>query len=184
MTLHRVLLADKTDQTVRLSGHPARAAQVSSAPTLYCLPLHRKHLAPQRLKMVSTNAVLAVLAARKTGVSAVPVSKEIHLPRITRTPKHPTSTHGFYQCSAPPAPGEVHPHNQQYYEFQWRVLNLCAEFYGAAEELVVSSTWRLRLEVVLTLCFHLESYAFTGDCPVLSNGTGCQSRPPDDARRG
>jgi hypothetical protein len=27
--------------------------------------------------------------------------------------------------------------NQQYYEFQWRVLNLCAEFYGAAEELVV-----------------------------------------------
>jgi hypothetical protein len=28
--------------------------------------------------------------------------------------------------------------NQQYYEFQWRVLNLCAEFYGAAEELVVS----------------------------------------------
>jgi len=45
---------------------------------------------------------------------------------------------GFYQYSSPPAPGEVHPHNQQYYEFQWRVLNLCAEFYGAAEELVVS----------------------------------------------
>lgn len=53
--------------------------------------------------------------------------------------KHPPTTHGFYQYSAPPAPGEVHPHNQQYYEFQWRVLNLCAEFYGAAEELIVSS---------------------------------------------
>ena len=51
--------------------------------------------------------------------------------------KQPT-THAFHQYSAPPAPGEVHPHNQQYYEFQWRVLNLCAEFYGAAEELIVS----------------------------------------------
>ncbi|KAF5379804.1 hypothetical protein D9615_005683 [Tricholomella constricta] len=30
----------------------------------------------------------------------------------------------------------VNANNQQYYEFQWRVLNLCAEFYGAAEELV------------------------------------------------
>lgn len=57
----------------------------------------------------------------------------------TAVAKHPTATHGFYQYSAPPAPGEVHPHNQQYYEFQWRVLNLCAEFYGAAEELIVSS---------------------------------------------
>lgn len=52
--------------------------------------------------------------------------------------KQPSASHGFYQYSAPPAPGEVHPHNQQYYEFQWRVLNLCAEFYGAAEELIVS----------------------------------------------
>lgn len=58
----------------------------------------------------------------------------------TTAAKRPTTTHGFYQYSAPPAPGEVHPHNQQYYEFQWRVLNLCAEFYGAAEELIVSST--------------------------------------------
>ncbi|KAI0040095.1 hypothetical protein FA95DRAFT_1577176 [Auriscalpium vulgare] len=37
--------------------------------------------------------------------------------------------------SAPQLPG-VTPQNQQYYEFQWRVLNLCSEFYGAAEELV------------------------------------------------
>ncbi|KAI0067185.1 hypothetical protein BV25DRAFT_1987639 [Artomyces pyxidatus] len=36
---------------------------------------------------------------------------------------------------APPLSG-VTPQNQQYYEFQWRVLNLCSEFYGAAEELV------------------------------------------------
>lgn len=38
----------------------------------------------------------------------------------------------------------------------------------------------------LVLIFHLraESYAFTGDCPVLSDGTSCQSRPPDYAWRG
>lgn len=47
----------------------------------------------------------------------------------------------FYQPAAgvaPPQHPDVNAHNQQYYEFQWRVLNLCAEFYGAAEELVVS----------------------------------------------
>jgi hypothetical protein len=44
--------------------------------------------------------------------------------------------------TAPPPHPDVNAQNQQYYEFQWRVLNLCAEFYGAAEELVVSP-WRL-----------------------------------------
>ncbi|KAJ8692453.1 hypothetical protein PTI98_009763 [Pleurotus ostreatus] len=39
-------------------------------------------------------------------------------------------------ATAPPQLPEVNAQNQQYYEFQWRVLNLCAEFYGAAEELV------------------------------------------------
>jgi hypothetical protein len=39
--------------------------------------------------------------------------------------------------SGPPTHPNITPQNQQYYEFQWRVLNLCAEFYGAAEELVV-----------------------------------------------
>jgi hypothetical protein len=53
-------------------------------------------------------------------------------------PKASPPQHGFYQYTASPTPGEIQPHNQQYYEFQWRVLNLCAEFYGAAEELVVS----------------------------------------------
>ncbi|ESK95862.1 hypothetical protein Moror_12360 [Moniliophthora roreri MCA 2997] len=40
------------------------------------------------------------------------------------------------QQQNPPQLPEVNASNQQYYEFQWRVLNLCAEFYGAAEELV------------------------------------------------
>lgn len=51
---------------------------------------------------------------------------------------------GFYyqgqlqSAAGPPHLSDINPQNQQYYEFQWRVLNLCAEFYGAAEELVVS----------------------------------------------
>lgn len=40
--------------------------------------------------------------------------------------------------TGPPHLSDINPQNQQYHEFQWRVLNLCAEFYGAAEELVVS----------------------------------------------
>ncbi|KAI0035364.1 hypothetical protein K488DRAFT_83070 [Vararia minispora EC-137] len=48
-----------------------------------------------------------------------------------------TSTAKFAPApnTAPQIAG-VTPQNQQYYEFQWRVLNLCSEFYGAAEELV------------------------------------------------
>lgn len=45
-------------------------------------------------------------------------------------PSYPIS-----QGGAPILPG-VTAQNQQYYEFQWRVLNLCSEFYGAAEELI------------------------------------------------
>lgn len=53
-----------------------------------------------------------------------------------RDSQQPPSKPVSYQSSA--APPTVDPQNQQYYEFQWRVLNLCAEFYSAAEELVVS----------------------------------------------
>ena len=56
--------------------------------------------------------------------------------------------------------------NQQYYEFQWRVLNLCAEFYGAAEELVVSCLFALvdnllttsqkgTAPLVVAQCYHM-----------------------------
>jgi len=42
--------------------------------------------------------------------------------------------------AALPSHPNITPQNQPYYEFQWRMLNLCAEFYGAAEELVASAT--------------------------------------------
>ncbi|KAL4072539.1 hypothetical protein V8B97DRAFT_1844827, partial [Scleroderma yunnanense] len=74
-----------------------------------------------------------------------------------------TSQHGFYQYSTPPAPGEVHPHNQQYYEFQWRVLNLCAEFYGAAEELVKATP-----SVVITQCYQMDPTVKVDPLTMLS----------------
>lgn len=58
-----------------------------------------------------------------------------HVPKppvpLPHTPLNSSAT----TATAPRHP-DVNTHNQQYYEFQWRVLNLCAEFYTAAEELV------------------------------------------------
>ena len=60
-----------------------------------------------------------------------------------RKPRVGSSRHEglYYQGQpsvGPPHLSDINPQNHQYFEFQWRVLNLCAEFYGAAEELVVS----------------------------------------------
>lgn len=63
--------------------------------------------------------------------------------------------------------------NQQYYEFQWRVLNLCSEFYGAAEELIVCESSLKSLLCVLTP--HLEgntSRHYTADIPTWPRGQG------------
>ncbi|VDB94285.1 unnamed protein product [Peniophora sp. CBMAI 1063] len=51
-------------------------------------------------------------------------------PTATKQPPFATPS-----TAAPSIPG-MPAQNQQYYEFQWRVLNLCSEFYGAAEELI------------------------------------------------
>ncbi|KAJ7510473.1 hypothetical protein B0H11DRAFT_2269837 [Mycena galericulata] len=55
---------------------------------------------------------------------------------IAAKPDVPVVAYPTGTGTAPPQLPEVNSQNQQYYEFQWRVLNLCAEFYGAAEELV------------------------------------------------
>lgn len=57
--------------------------------------------------------------------------------------------------------------NQQFYEFQWRALNLCSEFYNAAEELIVSllagnalnrlshaSVQKAAPPIVIAQCYH------------------------------
>ncbi|KAF7327778.1 hypothetical protein MKEN_00357600 [Mycena kentingensis (nom. inval.)] len=51
---------------------------------------------------------------------------------------------------APPSFPEVTAQNQEYYHFQWRVLNLCAEFYGAADELVKSTP-----PLVIAQCYQM-----------------------------
>jgi hypothetical protein len=84
---------------------------------------------------------------------------------------------------APPGPQppptsaypEVNAHNKQYYDFQWRVLNLCSEFYLAAEQLLVSRrsciskhNSRLRFS---------ERGVTAGHRSVLYHGSHPRSRP-------
>nr|GAT55267.1 predicted protein [Mycena chlorophos] len=52
--------------------------------------------------------------------------------------------------TAIPSAHQVNAQNQQYYEFQWRMLNLCHEFYGAAEELVKSAP-----PLVIAQCYQM-----------------------------
>ncbi|TFK46130.1 hypothetical protein OE88DRAFT_1668316 [Heliocybe sulcata] len=73
-------------------------------------------------------------------------------------PLHPTGP-----GSAPPLHPSVNEHNQQYYEFQWRVLNLCAEFYGAAEELVSKTP-----ALVLAQCYGLGTTSPVDPLAILT----------------
>lgn len=75
--------------------------------------------------------------------------------------------------TVPPHHPDVNTHNQQYYEFQWRVLNLCAEFYGAAEELVASPPV---FHLFTRLNRSTEKNTATSNSSMLSDGTECQGR--------
>lgn len=68
------------------------------------------------------------------------------------TTKPPTNTQhpGFYQYPPAPASGGAVSQNQQFYEFQWRALNLCSEFYNAAEELVKAAS-----PMVIAQCYQM-----------------------------
>ncbi|KAF8150656.1 hypothetical protein B0H34DRAFT_147652 [Crassisporium funariophilum] len=71
---------------------------------------------------------------------------------------------GASPSSAPPQQANMNPQNQQYYEFQWRVLNLCAEFYGAAEELVKATT-----PLVVAQCYHMGPGAKVDPLTMLAD---------------
>lgn len=81
----------------------------------------------------------------------------------SRTSPPASANTGFHQYQTPATPGEIHPHNQQYYEFQWRVLNLCAEFYGAAEELVKATP-----PLVIAQCYQMGSTVKVDPLTMLS----------------
>ncbi|KAK7461954.1 hypothetical protein VKT23_008387 [Stygiomarasmius scandens] len=65
----------------------------------------------------------------------------------SHAPLHSTATGSG---TTPPQLSEVNAQNQAYYEFQWRVLSLCAEFYGAAEQLVKATS-----PLVIAQCYQM-----------------------------
>ncbi|KAJ2926832.1 hypothetical protein H1R20_g10276, partial [Candolleomyces eurysporus] len=69
-----------------------------------------------------------------------------------RKPRAPRDTNSSAPAgvTGPPPHPDINSQNQQYYEFQWRILNLCAEFYGAAEELVKTTN-----PLVIAQCYHM-----------------------------
>ncbi|KAI0690621.1 hypothetical protein BC835DRAFT_1417656 [Cytidiella melzeri] len=88
---------------------------------------------------------------------------------------------GFYQY--PPAPGAA-TQNQQFYEFQWRALNLCSEFYNAAEELIKAAP-----PMVIAQCYHsgpatkVDPLAMIADAKrvcdtLLANPSQLAGQPP------
>ncbi|KAE9401533.1 hypothetical protein BT96DRAFT_1018183 [Gymnopus androsaceus JB14] len=85
----------------------------------------------------------------KTRRNRVADTQAPQAPPKPSVPSHPP-LHPTGQGTNPPQLPEVNTQNQQYYEFQWRVLNLCAEFYGAAEELVKATP-----ALVIAQCYHM-----------------------------
>ncbi|KDR79008.1 hypothetical protein GALMADRAFT_154888 [Galerina marginata CBS 339.88] len=86
--------------------------------------------------------------------------------------------------SVPPQHPNIGLQNQQYYEFQWRVLNLCAEFYGAAEELVKQTA-----PLVVAQCYQMgpgvkiDPLVMLGDAKrvcdtLLANPSQLVTNPP------
>jgi hypothetical protein len=69
---------------------------------------------------------------------------------------------------------EVNEHNERYYEFQWRILNLCSEFYAAADEILVGTGLPCATMGPHTLDFQnntsplalAQSYAMGPDTPI------------------
>ncbi|KAJ6608694.1 hypothetical protein B0H10DRAFT_2067042 [Mycena sp. CBHHK59/15] len=108
-------------------------------------------------------------------------------PLPTAAPTAPKPVSASYpkgSGTAPPQLPDVNSQNQQYYEFQWRVLNLCAEFYGAAEELVKGTP-----PLVVAQCYQMgpgskvDPLSMLGDAKricdtLLANPTQLISTPP------
>ncbi|KAF7796000.1 hypothetical protein EIP86_007169 [Pleurotus ostreatoroseus] len=86
---------------------------------------------------------------RKPGRPRGSRNRKPRAPPSTSTKAPSNSQHpGFYQYPPPPA-GTTAP-NQAFYEFQWRALNLCSEFYNAAEELIKAAS-----PIVISQCYQL-----------------------------
>jgi hypothetical protein len=80
-------------------------------------------------------------AKRKGGRSKGTRTKKARLdeheePPLTFSAFRQSTPHIDFPASLYP---EVNAHNKAYYEFQWKVLSLCSEFYAAADQILVRS---------------------------------------------
>lgn len=97
-----------------------------------------------------------------------------------RESQPPTKPSPYPTANGSPQSAEVNPQNQQYYEFQWRVLQLCGEFYSAAEELVVSGLILRRNRIQTS---RLERSESPCHCPMLPFWPREQGRPSRHVER-
>lgn len=81
------------------------------------------------------------------------------IPMQPHPPPHPTLPPAPAPVSAPapaPVPPSTETASPQFYDFQWRVLHLCSEFYKAADELIVSDV--LAILIVLSMLASLHVF--------------------------
>ncbi|KAK0204532.1 hypothetical protein DFS33DRAFT_1486791 [Desarmillaria ectypa] len=120
------------------SGTPSPAMKTASAPTQQQdEPIIHQYEPEQKRRPGRPRG-----SKNRRNRSSQPPSKPVI--QYSHPPLHPTGP-----GTAPPQHPDVNAQNQQYYEFQWRVLNLCAEFYNAAEELVKGAN-----PLVVAQCYH------------------------------
>ncbi|KAL1746091.1 hypothetical protein HDZ31DRAFT_35009 [Schizophyllum fasciatum] len=163
-------------QEISHALHPVGASSAAYPPNMYhrpMSPVHRDeeeeedegmvedhlqhkeidhHASGPSSPPIATAAPHQTYAPPEATQPEAPVKRRPGRPRGSKTKKK-TQPEGTAAPTPAPAPAplpEVNAQNQQYYEFQWRVLNLCAEFYGAAEELLKATP-----PLVLAQCYQM-----------------------------
>ncbi|CAK5276134.1 unnamed protein product [Mycena citricolor] len=130
--------------------HPATTSTTASSSSPG--PVHLPPQPADDSSMVATTDAPSVASVAE----GTPVSHDassVTEPPAKRRPGRPKGSRvkkDSAKAVATPSLPEVNAQNQQYYEFQWRMLNLCAEFYGAAEELVKSTP-----PLVIAQCYQM-----------------------------
>jgi hypothetical protein len=101
-------------------------------------------------------------------------------------PQYPGFKHAPPGPQPPPTSAypEVNAHNKQYYDFQWRVLNLCSEFYLAAEQLLVSAFRSTEDILMLSVSSLPERGVSIGHRSIVQHGTRALGRPDPTHQQG
>lgn len=163
-------------------GHPSKP--VGNPPPANALQYpSQSHAQMQRDDDVTQDPTAADDTKRKPGR---PRGSRNRKPRASTSSASKSNVQhpGFY--SYPPVPGGT-AQNTQFNEFQWRALNLCSEFYNAAEELIKAAP-----PMVIAQCYHsgpapkIDPLVVIGDakrvCDSLLNNISAQAgQPPPTA---